>query len=792
MKISLNWIRDFIDLDNIEINELAHRFTMAAAEIEEVIETGGEVSGVVVGFIRSVSPHPGSDKLKVCLVEAGGKEYLSVCGAPNVREGVKVPFALPGGSIRKNPEVRITQIAGIASSGIICSAAEIGMSDDHEGILILPDDYETGKNIKEYIPLDDVIIEIDNKSITNRPDLWGHFGIAREFAALFGKKLKAPELDESPEDKNLAGLDIEIRDKSKCLRYSGVCIKNAGGALTPYKMQVRLFYCGMRPIEPIVDLTNYIMLEIGQPMHAFDRKNIEKIIVDSTENEINFVTLDKTGRKIPADTLMINNQNEPVAIAGIMGGEKSGISPETDSIFLESATFEGASIRKGCSKIGLRTESSARYEKSLDPQLALQGIRRFIKLFREIKPDIVIGSKITDVYPVPAEPVRIRIERELIDKYVGQHLPSERIRHILESLEFKVRQDGDVFDVSVPSFRATKDITMKADLIEEITRIYGYDNIQPATVNVELRPVDHNRERETEHKIKEILAESFGFSEVNSYIWYDDDFNKKAGITHDAKLRIANPHAKNMSILRDSMFPSLMQMAEGNARYFDDFGIFEIGSVFNLGKNKETLQHKNLCILAASKAEKEDALFYRLKGIFAHILKTVKKKDAEFVKADIGDYSWLHPVKSVTIKTDGEKLGYISVTHPSVGDPADKKLKTAVLEIRMDVFNDISEKQITYAEPSKFQRVNLDFSFLADSSISYEQFKKDALAFESDIVKEFSFVGIYTGKGLPEGKKSITVNYRIGSDERTLTGEEIEEFTAALLCFMEGRGYPLR
>lgn len=792
MKISLNWIKDFVDLGGVDTSELAYRFTMSTAEIEEVIEMGKDISGVVVGFVKEVRPHPESKKLKVCLVDVGGKEYQSLCGAPNVRAGIMVPFALTGGSIKKVAEVKETVIAGIASNGIICSAAEIGMSDNHEGILVLPDEYKLGEDIKKYIPLDDVVIEIDNKSLTNRPDLWGHFGIAREFAAIYGRKLRAPELDGPPADKNLPELDIEIKDKNKCFRYSGICIKNANGAATPYNMQVRLFYCGMRPIEPMVDLTNYIMLEIGQPMHAFDRKFIGRIIVDSTKNDIDFVTLDGTERKIPAGTLMINNQNGPVAIAGIMGGEQSGISKDTDSIFLESATFAGAAIRKGSTKIGLRTESSARYEKSLDPELALQGIKRFIKLFREIKPDIVIASQITDVYPVPAAAVNIKIERELIDRYVGEHLPSEKIIQILGSLEFKVKQAGEAFEVSVPSFRATKDITIKADLIEEITRIYGYDNIKPVTVNVELKPLDYNKEREAEHKIKEMLAESFGYSEVNSYVWYDDDFNKRAAITHKGRLRIANPHAKNMSILRDSMFPSLLQMAEGNARYFDDFNIFEIGSVFNLEDSKECSEHKNLCILAASKTEKEDALFYRLKGICTHILKTLKKTDAEYEKIDTNGYSWLHPVKAVTIKAGGEKLGYISVTHPAVGDAADKKLKTAVLEIRMDVFNSIPENQITYAEPSKFQEVDLDFSFLADSSVSYEQFKKDADAFENDILTGSSFVGMYTGKGLPEGKKSITVRFEIGSREKTLSSEEIEGFTSGLLKFMEDRGYRLR
>jgi phenylalanyl-tRNA synthetase beta chain len=791
MKISFNWLNDFVNLEDIDINTLTHKFTMSTAEVDDVIKMGQDIQGVIVGLVKDVRPHPESKKLSICTVDTGNGTIQSLCGAPNVKPGIKVPFAGIGASIKKVPKVTGTIIAGQASNGILCSALEIGLSDNHEGLLILPDDYVVGADIKQYIDLDDVIIEIDNKSLTNRPDLWGHYGTAREFAAIFGRKLQPLHLEE-PKDGSLPMLDIEIRDTKKCFRYASICISNATGAKTPFNMQVRLYYCGMRPIEPLVDLTNYIMLEIGQPMHAFDRRFIGKIIVDSTSEEIMFRTLDSIERNVPKDTLMIYNQDGPVAIAGIMGGENSEISKDTDAIFLESATFSGPDIRKGSTRLGLRTEASARYEKCLDTEYAIQGVKRFIKLFRSIKPDIVIESQITDVYPVRREPVKISIEKRMIDNYVGESLPDATITRILESLEFKVKQTEGGFEVEVPSFRATKDISIKADLVEEITRVYGYDNIKPASVNVLLKPLDFNAERADEHKIKEILAESFGLNEVNSYVWYDDDFNKRSGIKHNGNLKIANPHAPNANVLRDSMVPSLLQMAEGNSRYFDSFGIFEVGSVFKLDTDSGQCQeHKNLCVLCASKDENEDNLFLKLKGIFTHIIFAMRKLEAEYNQCDLS-LSWVHPSKSLIISASGNELGYLTIVHPAISENIDKKLKLAVLEVRMDILAILNERNIVYCEPSRYQDVNLDFSFLADNAVSFEQFRRDVDDFKHELLMACQYIDIYTGKGLPEGKKSLTFRFVMGSRQRTLSSEEISSFSVELLKYMKEKGYILR
>lgn len=794
MKISVNWIKDYVNLDGVDIKDLWYRFTMSAAEIEDYVETGKDIKSVVVGKVLKVDPHPASEKLKIVQVDTGAGTVQTVCGAPNVREGILVPFAKNGGSIKRVPRVEAMKVSGVDSNGIICSEAELGMSDNHEGILILSGTFPVGTDLKKIIAIEDIIIEIDNKSLTNRPDLWGHYGIAREIAAIVKKPFKSMELANPAQNKGLPDLEVKIEDSNKCFRYSCLDIENIKVKETPVNMRVRLYYCGMRPISPIVDLTNYLMLETGQPMHAFDKKYIKKIIVKTPGNSIKFTTLDGEVRDIPGDTLLICNQEKPVALAGIMGGQNSEISDDTEAITLESANFEGSSIRKTAVKIGLRTEASARFEKMLDPNLTTVAIQRFFKLLQEMQPDVKAASNLIDAYPKPLEPIRVTIDKPYIDKYIGNTIESATIVEILKSLEFGVKQEGDTFIIDIPSFRSTKDITRKVDIIEEITRIYGYDNIVPKTIDVELKPLNYNEDRLIEHKIKEILAERFGFSEVNSYVWYDHTFNTNVGIGLRGSLKLLNPNAPDTNTLRDSMVPTMLGAAERNMRSFDDFGIFEIGSVFEVeNRAGKCSQHKNLCVLIASKTRTEDVLFYELKGVATYLFQTIKKAVPEYRRVQkFLENSWIHPVKSVKINFTGLEAGYLSALHPEIKQKINKKLNVAILEINATAFYGIPEQAVMYKEPSRYPEVTLDFNFLVDRSKAFEQVTGDIEKYESGILIGFQFIDIYSGKGIPEGKKSMTFRFTIGSKEKTLSSEEIEEFSQKLLRYMEGKGYTLR
>lgn len=796
MKISLNWIKDFVNLDGISVKDIWYRFTMSAAEVDDVVEMGSDIKNVVVGKVLSVQPHPSSNKLKVCSVDTGNGVVQSVCGAPNVSEGVLVPFAKEGGSIKKVSEVRKTQVSGVDSCGILCSASEIGVSDNHEGIMILDGDYKPGTDIKSIIAIDDVVIEIDNKSLTNRPDLWGHYGIAREMAAIFRRPLEPLAVAENLENKSLPDLSIKIEDAKKCFRYTGLKIENIKTRISPLNMQVRLYYCGMRPISLIVDLTNYLMMETGQPLHAFDKRFMDAIVVRSTTNPIKFKTLDSIERNIPEDVLMICNLDKPVAIAGIMGGENSEVLEDSDGIILESANFEGASLRKNSTRIGLRTEASARFEKMLDPNLTALSIKRFVKLLQNVQKDVVISSNLTDVYVKQLQPIKITIDKPYIDKYIGNIVSSEEIVNILKSLEFGVVQEGDVFTIDVPSFRATKDITMKADIIEEISRIHGYDNIVPKTIEVPLQPLEYNETRLADHKIRELLADKFAFSEVNSYIWYNNTYNASIGIGQRGNVKLLNPHAKDMDTLRDSMVPTMLEFADVNRKSFDEFSIFEIGGVFNAADTKSKCEeHKNLCALMGSKVKDEDSLFYMLKGITASILGSLKNIIPYYSAINdvyMQSSPWVHPVKSIEVLHDNISLGHISVVHPLIKQKLDKKLNVAFVELNLAVIHAIQQKQIRFAEPSKYPEVTLDYSFLVDKPIHFDKVKADIGGFKNSLLSGFDFVDIYTGKGLPEGKKSMTFRFVLGSREKTLSSEEINEFATGLLNYMQVKGYSLR
>lgn len=791
MYISLNWINDHVDISGIDATELAHRITMSTAEVEEIIHFGRDIKNVVVGKIIEINPHPESKKLSIVKVDIGDGFIQSVCGAPNVALGIMVPCAKIGGSIKGLEEVISAKLAGVNSDGVLCSAKEIGISADHSGLLILQGDYKLGTDIKEIIDIEDIVIDIDNKSLTHRPDLWGHYGFAREIAAILGRKLKPLQIEEIKND--LPELDIKIEDSEKCYRYSGLTIDNITERKSLLNMQTRLFYCGMRPINLLVDLSNYMMLEIGQPTHAFDKNFIKKIVVKSTDIPIKFTTLDSSERVIPENVLMIHNQDGPVAVAGIMGGENTEISDDTTSVFLESANFEGPSTRKNAVRIGIRTEASARYEKMLDPELTVLAVKRFVKLLRDVDKNAVVSSSLTDIYPTKYEKLSVKIDKAFIVKYMGKDIGLDRMVEILRSIEFDVAVNGEELEIAIPSFRATKDVSMKADIVEEIARIYGYDNIEPDSNQIILEPLIVNEQRELDHKVKAILSEKFELSEVHSHIWYDNRVNAGLGINPRSGLRVVNSLEGDNETLRDSLAPIMLNFASVNVKNFNDFGLFEIGSVFTIkDNNSECHQHKNLSILLASKSESEDELFYRSKGILSSIFSITKKAVPKFKTFENSNFDWIHPIKAAKVVCDCKEIGYITVIHPKIKSNIDKKLNMVLVEINSFDLNDIAEKTVKYIAPSKYQEVSFDLNILVNSDKLFEDVYGEISSFDNILLNECKFIDLYKGKGIPEGKNSMTFNFRIGSKDHTLSSEEIDGFRNRILEYIDQKGYELR
>ena len=591
MFISMNWIRDFVDLSGLDINKLIQQFSLSTAEVEnEIFYKGSDVEGIVVAEIKSVEDHPESKKLHLLKVDIGEEELVDVvCGAPNVRVGMKTAFAKVGARIG---EIVIAPrpLAGAMSYGMCCSEKELGISEDNSGIMDLDVSLPNGKDMKEVFDIDDIVFEVDNKSLTNRPDLWGHYGIAREFAALSGRELKSLDVADLSAYSDLPSLDIRI-ENDDCLRYSGIRFDNVSVNVSPMNMRIRLYYCGMRAINFLTDMTNYLMLEVGQPMHAFDSRKVEKIRVKKFEKPFEFKTLDGVVRNIDENTLMICNDDVPVAVAGIMGGLDSEIVEDTTSLTLESACFDPVSVRKSSARLAHRTDASQRYEKTLDPELTAVAVARFVKLLTEIDSEAKVISSFTDDYKRTYERNTITLDKAYVDRYtgIGDAISNEHIEKTLKALGFDVEAEDGRFTVKVPSWRATKDVTMKADLIEEITRIYGYDNFVPYTPKSALYPVRMETEKSVEDNLKDILVKRFALHELHSYVWaYYDEF-KKLGIEVSDNVKILNATNPNLETLRRSIVPTQLCQVKVNTGYASDFGVFEIGRVV------EGLKEDGLC-----------------------------------------------------------------------------------------------------------------------------------------------------------------------------------------------------
>lgn len=782
MYISINWIKDFVDLDGIDIKNLIYKFTMSTAEVEGIIEYGKNTNNVVVGQIVSVEEVENSKKLHKVLVDIGNEKINCICGAPNVREKMKIAFAKDGSMVNGVNIVKTT-IAGHESRGMCLSEKELGISEDNSGLMTFDTDTPLGIDIKEIIPLEDIVYEIDNKSLTNRPDLWGHYGIAREIAAITKRKLKPLEVEDLNQYNNLNKLDINIEDKDECYRYSALTIDNVTKKSSSYKIKTRLTYCGLRPISLLVDMTNYIMLELGQPMHAFDKDFIKSINVKTLKEKEQFITLDDTKRELDKGTLMIYNQEFPVAIAGVMGGQNTQITENTTSLFLESANFNAVSVRKTASKHALRTDASSRYEKTLDPELTKIAIERFIKVLKDEDKNVSVSSSFSDVYVNKYPEITIDITKEYINKKIGVEFTIDKIVEILTSLDFKIEVEGENdIKVFVPSFRATKDVSGKADIIEEISRIYGYDNIIPQTNLWKVEPVREDETRNLEYSSKKLLAEKYGISEVHSYVWYDTKLNNELSINVHDNLKIVNGLNRLDSVLRYNMAPTMLYAIYKNIKNYDEVGVFEIGRVFNYDKEgKDCIESKVLAIALSSISKSDETLLFEIKSMIENIVKINKNISLEYIENTIYKDNFIHPVNSFVLKYEDTKLGYISVLNPKVRDKINLKSNIVIAEINIETLASLETKQVVFKEISKYQTVEFDFSILVNKDVKYVDIENVINNSNINYLQEYKLIDVYENEEKLKDRKNITIRFTIGAYDKTLTKEEIEDVREVLI-----------
>ena len=776
MLLSMNWIGDFVDLSGLDKKALIKNFTLSTAEVEDIIEKGADTHGVVVAKILSVENHPKSKKLHLLKVDKGDEVVDIVCGAPNVREGMKVALATSGGAVCGHPIAPAT-IAGFTSYGMCCSEAELGLSDDNSGIWEITDDIPLGTDIKTVYDVDDIIFEVDNKSLTNRPDLWSHYGMAREFATIAGRELKAPALLSVDEFAALPAVPVEVKATDLVWRYSAIKVENIKRKQSPVNMRIRLYYCGSRAINFLADLTNYVMMELGQPMHAFDCAKVDRIEVQTFPEGRKFTTLDGVERNIDENMLMITSADEPVAIAGVMGGDASKIEDDTDSLLLESATFDGVSVRKTTTRLGLRTDASQRYEKMLDPELCRTATERLLALIAALDEGARVTSSFTDVYVKKYPVITLEFDKRYVDRYTGIDISTDRIITTLTALGFEVEHADGNFTVKVPTWRATKDVTIKADIIEEITRIYGYDNFDIFTSVSPILPVRKETRKSEEDRMKDILVSSYRMHEVHSYIWSDSAKNRELGISTPENVKIINAQTPDHTCLRVSMIPTLLSFVKENRGYGDDFGIFEIGhTVEGLREDGYCNEQNKLGAVFYSKTRTEESVFLGARDAVAEICESILHRDVQFVAAEC-EYDFQHPVNTFDVVVAGVKVGYLSVPHPTVCENIDRKCAIAFFELRTEAFASVAAATVKYAVPSKFPAIEIDVTFTADvGAIVFPELESAARAAAGELLSSMWLKDVYE----QDGSSAVTLRFAFCSAERTLTKQELTPATEAI------------
>ena len=781
MKISLSWIKELVDLNNISTDEIVSKLTMSGLEVEDVVDQTNIYKNFIVGFVKETEKHPNADKLTICKVFDGKDDLQVICGASNVKAGQKVVFAPIGTEIPNgNFLIKKAKIRGVESHGMICAEDELLLSNDHSGIMVLDEKLEAGKSITEALNLNDVILEI---AITpNRPDALSHIGVARDLAALFDRDLIIPEikLNEAKDDINKLA-SVEIEDTVNCPRYIAKVVKDVQIKDSPQWLKSRLEKIGLRPRNNIVDITNLVLHECGQPLHAFDldKLNDNKIIVKSTKSETTFTTLDSKERKLPLNTLMICDGNKEVAIAGVMGGENSEITESTKNILIESAYFHPSSIRKTSKALGLSTDASYRFERGTDPNITKFAAERCAQLVAELA-DGKVANGIIDVYPNVIHPKEIELRFSRTTKILGYEVEPEKIKNILSRLGLAIKVlDEDKLLVSVPTFRP--DIEREIDLIEEIARINGYDNI-PTVSKINITLEKKTDESEIDEKIRQ-AATALGFFEmINNPLQSEDD----AKLTGNP-IKIANPLSADMECLRTSLLSgALITISKNIKQGVKDLKLFEIGDAFKKISDGEIkafsdfTETQNLLFIISGKeqikgwnTDEKDSDFYLLKGLINSFLSKISLDnvliDSYYSTAnEIYAYYLTKSFKDVELGSGGKLKN-------EVLKQFDINQDVYCFEFDLSVLKSIQSNSKTYTDPLKYPKILRDFAFILDKSVKYLDVKEFIKKKSSQLLKVVSVFDVFESDSLGTDKKSLAFTLEYFDESRTLTEEEVEK-----------------
>jgi len=784
MYLSLDWLKDFVDIPrNITPEELGLRLTSHTVEIDSVEKQVDKFKDVVIGKIIEIKKHPNADRLQIVKVDAGKEKLEVVCGAPNIEAGQLVPLALVGAILPNGMKIEEAEVRGIKSYGMLCAEDEIGLGDDHAGIMILSSG-KPGQVFGEYLKLKDVIYEVDNKSITHRADLWSHYGMAREISAFLKTKFKVYEENSKllVAKKEKFKLKVKIEDYKLSPRYMGVCLDGIKIESSPEWMQRRLVAVGMRPINNIVDVTNYVMLEFGQPLHAFDSGLVDEIVVRKAKKNEIMETLDGEKREMDQDMLVIADNKKPVAIAGIMGGANSEINKDTTSIIIESANFNFLSIRKTAQKLGLRTESSVRFEKALDPNLCETAIIRAVELIKQFCPKAQVVSNLADEKKFKLNQGPIELNISWLQNRIGKEVSEKEVLDILTKLGFSCDVSGDKISIIVPTWRANRDVSIPEDIVEEVARIYGYNNIEPVMPKIDMKPPLVVEELVFKKQIKEILSGSARATEVYNYAFVGEEQLKKLKSDINGHIKLANPLASHQTFLQKSLVPNLLENVKTNQARFNNFCLYEISNVFfdSLGdiskdgcsEDKLPYQENYLSIVCVGSLQNKE-VFDELKGIINHLLNLLGL---------IGSYSqtetvlnWAKTGITASVMIGDKSVGYVTKLDKNVALTIGIKKDVAVAEFSLRELFEIfqSRLEVKYNDIPKHPPVIRDLAFVVKDEILYNDIKEEIIKV-SELIKKVELFDVYAGKKLGAGKKNLAFNIIYQAD-KTLTSGEVDK-----------------
>ena len=799
MKVSLNWIRDYVQLPaDADLKKLAYDLTMSTVEVEDTIELAKQFDHMVVGVINTIEQHPNADKLRVCMTDIGGRVESIVCGGSNLREGMKVAVALPGAVCRwhgegEPVEIKKSKLRGVDSYGMICGAVEIGLADlfptkEEAHILDLSDfDAPAGTPLADALDLNDIILEIDNKSMTNRPDLWGHYGIAREIAALYDLPMKEfPHFDRNVA--NTSGFHVTVEDAERCPRYLSAQIEGLSVKPAPYQMQSRIWKVGMRPINALVDITNYVMLATGQPTHAFDSDHIAgHVIVRRAGEGEKLLLLNGKELALSGDDLVIADDAGVVGLAGVMGGAKDSILPETDKVILEVANFDAKGIRRTALRYDNRTEASARYEKAIDPERCDQAFDLSMQLLGQLYPEMKVTG-LVDEYPRHLKQAEIDVPLSWLERRLGKRLPPEEIRHKMELLGYGISFSGDNMHVVVPTWRSTGDVSIQADIMEEVARMYGYENFEAEPITTTFDGAINQLDKDLERRIKEYLAIRCGMQEIFTYPWMEESYVNAVLQSTEGILSLSTPPSPAERFVRSSLLPNLCKAVVKNERYFDEFSIFETAQVFRDEnytspydpREKLPSQRKNVAGAFATTDKDITALFRKAKGVVEMMARYVHMETLTFRQTE--KPVWADNVVWLNICRGEEKVGDLALLSKKVSMACGiKNLNVMLFQLDQDSLVPLKSRTNTFTHMAEYPMTDYDISLLLDGSVQWKDVLQTVGGIKSELLHGASFVDEYRGKQVPAGKKSLTLRLSIGSKEKTLTSSEIEEVASNVL-----------